>query len=109
MRSDFVRRLDDYPTRGKNEKAVLYHFFHALGLLIVSIPPAAFKGRSVRTGRKPGVLVAVCVVSRYFHSLAFSTGRRTKAWAPSRLVVWAFLAAGSFLPRSGVLSRRTVR
>lgn len=31
-------RLDDY-SMGVYEKAVLYHFFHALGLLIVSIMP----------------------------------------------------------------------
>jgi len=31
-------RLDDY-SMGIYEKAVLYHFFHALGLLIVSILP----------------------------------------------------------------------
>jgi uncharacterized membrane protein YgdD (TMEM256/DUF423 family) len=31
-------RLDDY-SMGVWEKAVLYHFFHALGLLIVSILP----------------------------------------------------------------------
>ena len=31
-------RLDDY-SMGVYEKAVLYHFFHALGLLIVSILP----------------------------------------------------------------------
>src|SRR5271165_3090394 len=31
-------RLDDY-SMGVYEKAVLYHFFHALGLMIVSILP----------------------------------------------------------------------
>ena len=31
-------RLDDY-SMGVYEKAVLYHFFHALGLLVVSILP----------------------------------------------------------------------
>jgi uncharacterized membrane protein YgdD (TMEM256/DUF423 family) len=31
-------RLDDY-SMGVYEKAVLYHFFHALGLLIVSVLP----------------------------------------------------------------------
>jgi uncharacterized membrane protein YgdD (TMEM256/DUF423 family) len=31
-------RLDDY-SMGIYEKAVLYHFFHALGLLVVSILP----------------------------------------------------------------------
>jgi uncharacterized membrane protein YgdD (TMEM256/DUF423 family) len=31
-------RLDDY-SMGVYEKAVLYHFFHALGLLIVSLLP----------------------------------------------------------------------
>src|ERR1022692_3381311 len=31
-------RLDDY-SMGIYEKAVIYHFFHALGLLIVSILP----------------------------------------------------------------------
>ena len=39
-------RLDDY-SMGVYEKAVLYHFFHALGLLIVSILRAG--GRTLAT------------------------------------------------------------
>jgi len=84
-------RLDDY-SMGIYEKAVLYHFFHALGLLIVSIlPRVGALSQCAGTWVCSLLLAGIVLFSGSLYVLAL-TG--VKAWgAVTPLGGTAFLAA----------------
>jgi uncharacterized membrane protein YgdD (TMEM256/DUF423 family) len=84
-------RLDDY-SMGVYEKAVLYHFFHALGLLIVSIlPRIGVLSQSARTWVCGLLLTGIVLFSGSLYALALSGVKTLGAVTP--LGGLAFLAA----------------
>jgi uncharacterized membrane protein YgdD (TMEM256/DUF423 family) len=84
-------RLDDY-SMGIYEKAVLYHFFHALGLLIVSIlPRVGAIPQSAGTWVCSLLLAGILLFSGSLYVLALSGMRALGAVTP--LGGLAFLAA----------------
>jgi uncharacterized membrane protein YgdD (TMEM256/DUF423 family) len=84
-------RLDDY-SMGVYEKAVLYQFFHALGLLIVSILPRVGALSESAAGWVCGLLVVgILLFSGSLYVLALSGVRALGAVTP--LGGLAFLAA----------------
>jgi uncharacterized membrane protein YgdD (TMEM256/DUF423 family) len=84
-------RLDDY-SMGVYEKAVLYHFFHALGLLIVSIlPRVGALSQSAATWVCALLLAGIVLFSGSLYVLALSGVKALGAVTP--LGGLAFLAA----------------
>jgi len=84
-------RLDDY-SMGVYEKAVLYHFFHALGLLIVSIlPRVGAISQSAATWVCALLLAGIVLFSGSLYVLALSGVKALGAVTP--LGGLAFLAA----------------
>jgi uncharacterized membrane protein YgdD (TMEM256/DUF423 family) len=84
-------RLDDY-SLGIYEKAVLYHFFHALGLLIVSIlPRVGAISQSAGTWVCALLLAGILLFSGSLYVLALTGVRALGAVTPLGGV--AFLAA----------------
>jgi uncharacterized membrane protein YgdD (TMEM256/DUF423 family) len=84
-------RLDDY-SMGVYEKAVLYHFFHALGLLIVSIlPRVGAISQSAATWVCGLLLAGILLFSGSLYVLALSGVKALGAVTP--LGGLAFLAA----------------
>jgi uncharacterized membrane protein YgdD (TMEM256/DUF423 family) len=84
-------RLDDY-SMGVYEKAVLYHFFHALGLLIVSIlPRTGALQQSAATWICSLLLAGILLFSGSLYVLALSGVKALGAVTP--LGGLAFLAA----------------
>jgi uncharacterized membrane protein YgdD (TMEM256/DUF423 family) len=84
-------RLDEY-SLGVYEKAVLYHFFHALGLLIVSIlPRVGAISQSAGTWVCALLLAGVLLFSGSLYVLALTGVRALGAITP--LGGLAFLAA----------------
>ena len=84
-------RLDDY-SMGVYEKAVLYHFFHALGLLIVSIlPRVGAISQSAATWVCGLLLAGIVLFSGSLYVLALSGVKALGAVTP--LGGLAFLAA----------------
>jgi uncharacterized membrane protein YgdD (TMEM256/DUF423 family) len=84
-------RLDDY-SMGVYEKAVLYHFFHALGLLIVSIlPRVGALSQSAATWVCALLLTGILLFSGSLYVLALSGVKALGAVTP--LGGLAFLAA----------------
>ena len=84
-------RLDDY-SMGIYEKAVLYHFFHALGLLIVSIlPRVGAITESAGTWVCALLLAGILLFSGSLYALALSGNKMLGAVTPFGGV--AFLAA----------------
>jgi uncharacterized membrane protein YgdD (TMEM256/DUF423 family) len=84
-------RLDDY-SMGVYEKAVLYHFFHALGLLLVSIlPRLGALSQSAGTWVCSLLLAGILLFSGSLYILALSGVRALGAVTP--LGGLAFLAA----------------
>jgi uncharacterized membrane protein YgdD (TMEM256/DUF423 family) len=84
-------RLDDY-SMGVYEKAVLYHFLHALGLLIVSIlPRAGVISQSAGTWVCGFLLAGILLFSGSLYVLALSGLKALGAVTP--LGGLAFLAA----------------
>lgn len=70
-------RLDAYST-SVYEKAVIYHFFHALGLLMVSLMPKLGYLSSRQTGWVCGLLLAGIVL--FSGSLYILAVTRVPAW-----------------------------
>jgi uncharacterized membrane protein YgdD (TMEM256/DUF423 family) len=84
-------RLDDY-SMSVYEKAVLYHFFHALGLLIVSIlPRVGVLSQSAATWVCSLLLAGIVLFSGSLYVLALSGVKALGAVTP--LGGLAFLAA----------------
>jgi len=84
-------RLDDY-SMGIYEKAVLYNFFHALGLLIVSIlPRVGAITESAGTWVCALLLAGILLFSGSLYALALSGNKMLGAVTPFGGV--AFLAA----------------
>ena len=84
-------RLDEY-SMGIYEKAVLYHFFHALGLLIVSIlPRVGAISQSAGTWVCALLLAGIVLFSGSLYVLALSGVKALGAVTP--LGGLAFLAA----------------
>jgi uncharacterized membrane protein YgdD (TMEM256/DUF423 family) len=84
-------RLDDY-SMGVYEKAVLYHFFHALGLMIVSIMPRmGALSQSAATWVCALLLAGILLFSGSLYVLALSGVKALGAVTP--LGGLAFLAA----------------
>lgn len=89
-------RLDDYSI-GVYEKAVLYHFFHALGLLIVSIlPRIGALSQSAGTWVCALLLAGIVLFSGSLYVLALSGVRMLGAVTPfgglAFLAAWFLLA-----------------
>jgi uncharacterized membrane protein YgdD (TMEM256/DUF423 family) len=89
-------RLDDY-SMGVYEKAVLYHFLHALGLLIVSIlPRIGVISPSAGTWVCSLLLVGVVLFSGSLYVLALSgitiLGAVTPLGGVAFLAAWFLLA-----------------
>src|SRR6202167_4370919 len=75
-------RLDDY-SMGVYEKAVLYHFFHALGLLMVSIlPRIGVISQSAGTWVCSLLLAGILLFSGSLYVLALSGVRALGAVTP---------------------------
>src|ERR1700690_1104399 len=84
-------RLDEY-SMGVYEKAVLYHFFHALGLLIVSIMPRLGAiSQSAGTWVCALLFTGILLFSGSLYVLALTGVRALGAVTP--LAGLAFLAA----------------
>ena len=84
-------RLDAY-SKGVYETGVMYHFFHALGLLAVSFLPRIGALSAFRTGWVCGLLLAgVILFSGSLYALALSGVRMLGAVTPLGGV--AFIAA----------------
>lgn len=84
-------RLDAY-SMGVYEKAVFYHFVHALGLLVVSLMP-----REAKTGWVCGLLLAgIVLFSGSLYALALTGMRALGAVTPlgglSFIAAWLLLA-----------------
>ncbi|HWE51299.1 MAG TPA: DUF423 domain-containing protein [Bryobacteraceae bacterium] len=99
-------RLDDY-SMGVYEKAVLYHFFHALGLLIVSIlPRIGALTQSAGTWVCALLLAGIVLFSGSLYVLALSGVRALGAVTPlggvAFLAAWFLLAY--WLVRNGAAS-----
>jgi uncharacterized membrane protein YgdD (TMEM256/DUF423 family) len=89
-------RLDDY-SMGVYEKAVLYHFFHALGLLIVSIlPRTGALQQSAATWICSLLLAGILLFSGSLYILALSGVKALGAVTPfgglAFLAAWFLLA-----------------
>jgi uncharacterized membrane protein YgdD (TMEM256/DUF423 family) len=89
-------RLDDY-SRGVYETGVMYHFFHALGLLIVSFLPRVGALSESRTSWVCALLlVGVILFSGSLYALAISGVRILGAVTPfggvSFIAAWVLLA-----------------
>lgn len=89
-------RLDTY-SRGIYETAVIYHFFHALGLLIVSFLPRIGALSASRAGWVCGLLcVGVVVFSGSLYLLAITGVRTLGAVTPiggvAFIAAWVLLA-----------------
>ena len=96
-------RLDAY-SMGVYEKAVFYHFIHALGLLIVSIAPRIGVLTQESTGRVCWLLViGILLFSGSLYVLAVSGVRTLGAVTPFGGV--AFIAAWLLLAYSATSSR----
>jgi uncharacterized membrane protein YgdD (TMEM256/DUF423 family) len=96
-------RLDDY-SMGVYEKAVLYHFFHALGLLVVSIlPRIGAISQSAGTWVCSLLVVGILLFSGSLYVLALSgvttLGAVTPLGGLAFLAAWFLLAF--WLLRSG--------
>jgi uncharacterized membrane protein YgdD (TMEM256/DUF423 family) len=96
-------RLDDY-SMGVYEKAVLYHFFHALGLMIVSIlPRVGALSQSAATWVCALLLAGIVLFSGSLYVLALSGVKALGAVTPlgglAFLAAW-FLLAFRLLPRA---------
>lgn len=84
-------RLDDY-SMGVYEKAVLYHFLHALGMLVVSIMPrAGALAQSTATWVCALLAAGILLFSGSLYALALSGVRILGAITPFGGV--AFIAA----------------
>ena len=93
-------RLDDY-SMGIYEKAVLYHFFHALGLLIVSIlPRLGMISQSAGTWVCGFLLAGILLFSGSLYALALSGVKGLGAVTPlgglAFLAAWFLLAYNLF-------------
>jgi uncharacterized membrane protein YgdD (TMEM256/DUF423 family) len=93
-------RLDDY-SMGVYEKAVLYHFFHALGLLVVSVMPrigALSQGAGARVCWL--LLAGIVFFSGSLYALALSGVKALGAVTPlgglAFLAAWFLLAFSLF-------------
>jgi len=89
-------RLDDY-SMNVYERAVLYHFIHALGILIVSILPRAGALSQSRMNWIAGLLCAgIALFSGSLYVLAISGVRMLGAVTPfgglSFIAAWVLLA-----------------
>jgi uncharacterized membrane protein YgdD (TMEM256/DUF423 family) len=96
-------KIDDY-SMNVYERAVLYHFLHALGILIVSILPRAGVLNESRTNWIAGLLCAgIVLFSGSLYVLAISGERMLGAVTPfgglSFIAAWVLLA---FWLRKGV-------
>jgi len=96
-------RLDAY-SMSVYEKAVFYHFVHALGLLIVSILPRTGTFSEFATNWVCGLLLAgIVIFSGSLYALAISGNRMLGAITPiggvSFIAAWLMLAW--FLLRRG--------
>ena len=97
-------RLDAY-SMGVYEKAVFYHFVHALGLLLVSALRAAGAITRSATQWTCGLLtVGILIFSGSLYALALSGDRMLGAITPVGGV--AFIAAWVVLAVSALRSRR---
>ncbi|MEQ1884671.1 MAG: DUF423 domain-containing protein [Bryobacteraceae bacterium] len=88
--------LDDY-SRGIYETGVLYHFFHALGLLIVSMLPRTGAVTEARANTVCWLLAAgILLFSGSLYALAISGVRTLGAITPiggvAFIAAWAMLA-----------------
>ncbi|MEQ1945779.1 MAG: DUF423 domain-containing protein [Bryobacteraceae bacterium] len=91
-------RLDEY-SRGVYETGVLYHFFHALGLLIVSVLPRTGALTEARANTVCWLLAAgILLFSGSLYTLAISGVRTLGAITPiggvAFIAAWAVLAYG---------------
>jgi len=89
-------RLDEY-SRGIYETGVMYHFFHALGLLIVSFLPRIGALSESRAGWICGLLaVGILLFSGSLYTLAVTGVRTLGAVTPfgglSFIAAWVLLA-----------------
>jgi uncharacterized membrane protein YgdD (TMEM256/DUF423 family) len=89
-------KIDDY-SMNVYERAVLYHFLHALGILIVSILPRAGVLSESRTNWVAGLLCAgILLFSGSLYVLAISGIRMMGAVTPfgglSFIAAWVLLA-----------------
>jgi uncharacterized membrane protein YgdD (TMEM256/DUF423 family) len=89
-------RLDDYSKR-VYETGVMYHFFHALGLLIVSFLPRIGALPAPRAAWVCGLLLAgVLLFSGSLYAIALSGVRTFGAVTPfggiSFIIAWVLLA-----------------
>jgi uncharacterized membrane protein YgdD (TMEM256/DUF423 family) len=89
-------RIDDY-SMGVYDRAVLYHFLHALGLLIVSILPRVGVLTESRTKWIAGLLCAgIALFSGSLYVLAITGIRTLGAVTPfggvSFIAAWVMLA-----------------
>jgi uncharacterized membrane protein YgdD (TMEM256/DUF423 family) len=96
-------KIDDY-SMNVYERAVLYHFLHALGILVVSILPRAGVLNESRTNWIAGLLCAgIVLFSGSLYVLAISGVRMLGAVTPfgglSFIAAWVLLA---FWLRKGV-------
>jgi uncharacterized membrane protein YgdD (TMEM256/DUF423 family) len=96
-------KIDDY-SMNVYERAVLYHFLHALGILIVSILPRAGVLTESRTNWVAGLLCAgIVLFSGSLYVLAINGVRMLGAVTPfgglSFIAAWVLLA---FWLRKGV-------
>ena len=95
-------RLDAY-SLGVYEKAVFYHFIHALGLLIVSVLPRAGVLTEKHAGWICGLLLAgIVLFSGSLYALAISGVRALGAVTPlggvSFIAAWLLLAYAAAKP-----------
>jgi len=89
-------RLDSY-SMGVYEKAVLYHFFHALGLLVL---PALLRSDSINSSAAPWIgwllIAGIVLFSGSLYALAITGNRGLGAVTPfggvSFIAAWAVLA-----------------
>jgi uncharacterized membrane protein YgdD (TMEM256/DUF423 family) len=89
-------KIDDY-SMNVYERAVLYHFLHALGILVVSILPRAGVLNELRTNWVAGLLcVGIVLFSGSLYVLAISGVRMLGAVTPfgglSFIAAWLLLA-----------------
>jgi len=77
-------KIDDY-SMNVYERAVLYHFLHALGILIVSILPRAGALSESRTNWVAGLLCAGIVL---FSGKPLCSGDQRRAYAGRGHAVW---------------------
>ena len=89
-------RIDDY-SMTIYERAVMYHFFHALGMLIVSLLPRVGALAEARAGWVAGLLLAgIVLFSGSLYVLAITGVRILGAITPfggiSFIAAWLLLA-----------------